>query len=39
MSKEYALPSSPRHGTVLPITQAEINRLRSALEHLTAATG
>ncbi|MFG2629777.1 immunoglobulin-like domain-containing protein [Streptomyces sp. NPDC048473] len=28
MSKDYDLPSSPRHGTVLPITKAEMTRLR-----------
>ncbi|MFF8845208.1 immunoglobulin-like domain-containing protein [Streptomyces sp. NPDC015127] len=28
MSKDYALPQSPRHGTVLPITRSELDRLR-----------
>jgi beta-xylosidase len=27
MSADYQLPSSPRHGTVLPVTQAELDRL------------
>jgi hypothetical protein len=26
------LPSSPRHGTVLPVTQAELDRMRGALQ-------
>ena len=28
---EYSLPSSPRHGTVLPVTAAELSALREAL--------
>lgn len=28
MSTGYQLPASPRHGTVLPVTQDEMNRLR-----------
>ncbi|WP_433004023.1 family 43 glycosylhydrolase [Kribbella sp. CA-294648] len=27
----YSLPASPRHGTVLPVTQAELDRLRDGL--------
>lgn len=27
----YSLPASPRHGTVLPVTQAELDRLRNGL--------
>ncbi len=27
MSKDYQLPASPRHGTVVPVTQAEYDRL------------
>ncbi|MFC0629317.1 family 43 glycosylhydrolase [Kribbella deserti] len=27
----YSLPASPRHGTVLPVTQAELDRLRAGL--------
>jgi len=27
----YSLPASPRHGTVLPVTQAELDRLREGL--------
>ncbi|GFJ89341.1 family 43 glycosylhydrolase [Phytohabitans rumicis] len=30
MSTNYALPSRPRHGTVLPVTQAEYDRLLAA---------
>ena len=30
MVPSYNLPSRPRHGTVLPVTAAEYNRLRSA---------
>ena len=29
MSKDYQLPGRPRHGTVLPVTKAELDRLRS----------
>ncbi len=29
VSEDYALPARPRHGTVLPVTQAEMDRLRS----------
>ena len=29
MSTGYQLPARPRHGTVLPVTQAELNRLRN----------
>ncbi|MFI7542098.1 family 43 glycosylhydrolase [Actinoplanes sp. NPDC049599] len=32
----YALPQSPRHGTVLPVTQAELDRLSGAPEPLPA---
>jgi len=32
----YSLPTSPRHGTVLPITQAELNRLSSVPDPLPA---
>jgi len=32
----YSLPASPRHGTVLPITQAELDRLTDAPEPLPA---
>ncbi len=28
---KYSLPSSPRHGTVLPVTQAELDRLRNGI--------
>ncbi len=28
---QYSLPSSPRHGTVIPVTQAELDRLRDGL--------
>ncbi|GAA1703702.1 hypothetical protein GCM10009745_58980 [Kribbella yunnanensis] len=28
---KYSLPSSPRHGTVIPVTQAELDRLRSGI--------
>ncbi|MET7280481.1 family 43 glycosylhydrolase [Kribbella sp. NPDC005582] len=28
---QYSLPASPRHGTVLPVTQAELDRLRSGI--------
>ncbi|MFI9814226.1 immunoglobulin-like domain-containing protein [Saccharothrix variisporea] len=30
MSTSYALPSRPRHGTVLPVTRAELDRVRAA---------
>ncbi|CAL9510788.1 hypothetical protein SUDANB95_03603 [Actinosynnema sp. ALI-1.44] len=30
MSASYALPSRPRHGTVLPVTRAELDRVRAA---------
>jgi beta-xylosidase len=30
MSADYQLPASPRHGTVLPVTQAEYDRLLAA---------
>ncbi|MFC8199533.1 family 43 glycosylhydrolase [Streptomyces sp. NPDC057298] len=30
MSKDYQLPASPRHGTVMPVTQAEYDRLLAA---------
>ncbi|MGW3607785.1 immunoglobulin-like domain-containing protein [Micromonospora sp. NPDC005161] len=29
MSTNYQLPSRPRHGTVLPVTQAELDRVRA----------
>lgn len=29
LSSNYALPSKPRHGTVLPVTQAEYDRLKN----------
>lgn len=32
MSNNYALPTSPRHGTVLPVTQAEYDRLLSTYD-------
>ena len=32
----YSLPASPRHGTVLPITQAELDRLTGAPQPLPA---
>ncbi|GAA3341706.1 hypothetical protein GCM10020358_34090 [Amorphoplanes nipponensis] len=32
----YALPKSPRHGTVLPVTQAELDRLSGAPQPLPA---
>ena len=28
----YSLPASPRHGTVIPVTQAELDRLRVGVE-------
>ncbi len=28
---QYSLPASPRHGTVLPVTQAELDRLRNGI--------
>ena len=28
---EYSLPASPRHGTVIPVTQAELDRLRNGM--------
>ncbi|WP_235999004.1 hypothetical protein [Qaidamihabitans albus] len=31
MSSDYQLPSSPRHGTVLPVTRAEHDRLTGDL--------
>src|SRR5690606_2647902 len=36
MSSDYQLPSRPRHGTVLPVTQAELDRIRSVPQHLKA---
>lgn len=36
MSTGYQLPASPRHGTVLPVTQAEMDRLRGIPQALTA---
>lgn len=30
MSADYQLPASPRHGTVMPVTQAEYDRLMAA---------
>ncbi|WP_306745254.1 immunoglobulin-like domain-containing protein [Saccharothrix yanglingensis] len=30
MSTDYQLPSRPRHGTVLPVTKAELDRVRAA---------
>ncbi|NUT96542.1 MAG: family 43 glycosylhydrolase [Saccharothrix sp.] len=30
MSPSFALPSRPRHGTVLPVTRAELDRVRAA---------
>jgi len=30
MSTSYQLPSRPRHGTVLPVTQAELDRLKAS---------
>jgi len=33
------LPSSPRHGTVLPVTQAELDGMRAALQPDLLATG
>ncbi|MFD9328312.1 family 43 glycosylhydrolase [Streptomyces sp. NPDC060065] len=30
MSTDYQLPASPRHGTVMPVTQAEYDRLMAA---------
>ncbi|WP_175411858.1 immunoglobulin-like domain-containing protein [Streptomyces sp. TRM64462] len=41
-SENYALPSSPRHGTVVPVTQAEYDRLLAAYATgpaITAPTG
>ena len=32
MSTDYALPASPRHGTVLPVTQAEYDALLRAYQ-------
>ncbi|WP_425580064.1 family 43 glycosylhydrolase [Streptomyces coeruleoprunus] len=32
MSRNFSLPASPRHGTVLPVTQAEYDRLLGAYE-------
>lgn len=29
MPADYALPARPRHGTVLPVTKAELKRLRA----------
>jgi hypothetical protein len=29
ISEDYQLPSRPRHGTVLPVTQAELDRLKA----------
>ena len=34
----FTLPSSPRHGTVLPITQAELDRLSGVPQPLPATT-
>jgi hypothetical protein len=31
MSTDYDLPARPRHGTVLPVTRAELDRVRAAL--------
>src|SRR5207302_10636173 len=31
MASNYQLPSSPRHGTVLPVTQAEYDRLQAGV--------
>jgi hypothetical protein len=31
MSPDYDLPARPRHGTVLPVTRAELDRVRAAL--------
>lgn len=31
MSSDYDLPARPRHGTVLPVTSAELDRVREAL--------
>ncbi|WP_457972819.1 immunoglobulin-like domain-containing protein [Arthrobacter sp. D1-17] len=31
LSTDYELPRAPRHGTVLPVTKAELERLRSQL--------
>ncbi|OFI37327.1 1,4-beta-xylanase [Arthrobacter sp. SW1] len=31
LSSNYELPRAPRHGTVLPVTKAELERLRSSL--------
>jgi hypothetical protein len=33
MSADYELPASPRHGTVLPVTRAEYNRLLTAYKN------
>ncbi|HEX6353326.1 family 43 glycosylhydrolase [Actinophytocola sp.] len=33
---EYALPTKPRHGTVLPVTKAELDRLRQGPLPVTA---
>jgi hypothetical protein len=30
LSTDYSLPSRPRHGTVLPVTKAELDRVRAA---------
>ncbi|WP_459644222.1 immunoglobulin-like domain-containing protein [Kineococcus sp. NUM-3379] len=30
LAQDYQLPASPRHGTVLPVTKAELERLRAA---------
>ncbi|MFE6506984.1 immunoglobulin-like domain-containing protein [Nocardioides sp. NPDC057767] len=30
ISSDYQLPSRPRHGTVLPVTKAELDRIRTA---------
>ncbi|PPK93182.1 glycosyl hydrolase family 43 [Kineococcus xinjiangensis] len=31
LASDYQLPSRPRHGTVVPVTKAELERLRAAL--------
>ncbi|NUT48623.1 MAG: glycosyl hydrolase family 43, partial [Saccharothrix sp.] len=30
LAANYELPSRPRHGTVLPVTKAELDRVRAA---------
>ncbi|MEV6342837.1 family 43 glycosylhydrolase [Actinoplanes sp. NPDC051851] len=39
MEKTYTLPSRPRHGTVLPVTQAEYDRISAAYEDPVPAAG